>query len=296
MTDTSGPFDGGAGATSTTEAEWRNLFSGRPPGVIQTNDVLWDLNTLTPFADSTGMQIKVKSGRACINGFWFHRDAEAAVPIAAADATNPRIDLVVLRFDPVANSVSVAVQTGVPNAGPVVPLPVQGATIWEVPLAEVAVAAASSTVAASAVRDRRQYYGSVVALVTKTATQSLTNGVAATVTFDQVSGPSGAALWVVSAPTRFTCRMAGYYALSAWVPFAANAAGQRSVSFLLNGAGIIADDTRNAAAAGASDFSVASVPYPLAVGDYVEVLAVQSSGGALNLSAGARFGLHWVGY
>jgi len=150
MTKTYFPFDSGAGSASY-ETSWRKMAKlWRPSGPINGQ-----LNGLQAYADSTGMQVKVKTGLAWIEGFYFETDLEYTLAIATADGTNPRIDLVVLRLDMSANTVDFGILTGTPAASPAVPSVTQGATIYEIALAQVRVDAAVVTIAAGKVTDSR---------------------------------------------------------------------------------------------------------------------------------------------
>jgi hypothetical protein len=43
------------------------------------------LNSLQVYADSTGMQVKVKSGQAFVKGHFFESDSEVTLPIGVSD-------------------------------------------------------------------------------------------------------------------------------------------------------------------------------------------------------------------
>ena len=152
MTKTYFPFDAGAGA-NVYESQWAEMASlWRGTGVHPTL-----LNKLEVFADSSGMQVKVKSGVAWMEGFFFKSDAQETLAIAASNPTNPRIDRVVVRLDRINNNVNLAVLTGTPAGAPVVPALTQTSTTWEISLARVAVAAGATTIAAGNVTDERAY-------------------------------------------------------------------------------------------------------------------------------------------
>jgi hypothetical protein len=89
--------------------------------------------------------------------------------------------------------------------------------------------------------------------------------------------------------TRLTCKTAGIYIISGHVAFAANATGQRAISIRLGGVDYIA--TQNNHGPNGADTLTMSVTtqYELAVGDYVELMVYQTSGGALNVLAGAKY-------
>ena len=124
-----------------------------------------------------------------------------------------------------------------------------------------------------------------VSRVTASATQSLTNNVGTKITFDTASStpnidsydPKG---WFDNANDRITVNQAGFYNISVNAGTAANVTGRRTLQILVNG-----NDRGSvnvtAASAGATLLSVSTNVY-LAAGDYVEVLILQVSGGALN--------------
>jgi hypothetical protein len=115
------------------------------------------LNELQVYADSTGMQIKVKSGAANVQAIYFESDAEEVQAIAAANASNPRIDRVIVRLDLPADNIDFAVIQGVPAVSPVAPALTQNSTRWEISLAQIYVGANVSTIASGNVTDERIY-------------------------------------------------------------------------------------------------------------------------------------------
>lgn len=78
----------------------------------------------------------------------------------------------------------------------------------------------------------------------------------------------------------------GMYVISATASFAANATGFRSLQIRVNGVTTIAQQMPMCVTTAATQTHVnVSTMYPLAAGDYLEVLANQNSGGALNINA-----------
>ncbi len=120
----------------------------------------------------------------------------------------------------------------------------------------------------------------------RTTNLSLSNGLPALIAFDAEDYDTDAIHDLVTNTTRLTCRTAGVYDIKAGVRFAANATGYRQVYIQRNSssANTIGAELRNASAVGPTDLNV-STSYKLAVGDYIEVVATQDSGGALDLSA-----------
>jgi len=156
MTETYFPFDAGAGS-SVYEAQWgtmmRHLLS---TGVIRARNSTFDLNLLEVYADGSALEVYVKTGSAFVDGFFYNTDAEVTKSISTADATNPRIDRVVLKLDRAANTITLAVLTGTPAASPVAPSLTQTTTgVYEMQLAQVYVGANVSVINASNITDER---------------------------------------------------------------------------------------------------------------------------------------------
>jgi hypothetical protein len=124
-----------------------------------------------------------------------------------------------------------------------------------------------------------------LARITATAAQSLTNNTSTKITFNTASGtpdidsydPQG---WFDNANDRIVIGQAGFYNITANVGFATNATSRRLVQIQVNGADRGSVQV-TASAASTTLLSVSTNLY-LAVNDYVEVQALQQSGGALN--------------
>jgi hypothetical protein len=89
---------------------------------------------------------------------------------------------------------------------------------------------------------------------------------------------------------RLTAPVPGLYDIGASIEFAANVTGFRSLALRLNGTTILAGQVVMAVtvAAVAHRIQVAT-QYQLVTGDYVEVVANQSSGAALNILASGNY-------
>lgn len=149
MAQSSWPFEN-IDTSETQFSQWaRNIGEGVKTGA---------LNELEVFADSTGMQVKAKSGQALVRGHYYQSTAQETLTVTAADLTNPRIDTVVLELDPSANSIVLKVIAGSPAVTPAPqPLVQTDAGIYQVKLAEVLIDAAATTIAAGKVTDSRTY-------------------------------------------------------------------------------------------------------------------------------------------
>lgn len=167
MAQTSWPFE----SADTTEAQYSQLFRR-----LQTNGVAGSPATtdLKVTGDSSGMQVKVAAGYGIVRGHFYNSDAQVTLAIGAA-ASNPRIDLVVLRLDPTANTITLAVVAGTAAATPAAPAPTQTDTgTFELPIGQVTVPASASTITAGNVADIRPFMGTQFGRWT-TATRPVTS-------------------------------------------------------------------------------------------------------------------------
>lgn len=137
-----------------TEDKWTKYAKA-----LITNGVLSRVaNEMEVFADSTGMLIKVKTGRCYVDGVAGDLTAQQSLDIAAADPTNPRIDRVVARLTTTTPAtVAIKVITGVAAGSPSAPALLDDATHTDIPLATVLVDALAGTIAAGKITDQRIY-------------------------------------------------------------------------------------------------------------------------------------------
>lgn len=154
MAETSYPFEG----ANTTEAQYSQLF--RRLNFTGVAGAVGD-TTVKVTGDSSGMNVKVAAGYAMVRGHFYKNDATATLTITAANGSNPRKDLIVLKLDPTsANSIVLAVKTGTAGASPSDPSLTQtDEGVWEFPIARVNVPAGASTISAGNVEDIRQFMG-----------------------------------------------------------------------------------------------------------------------------------------
>lgn len=150
------PFDDGPGSNATEE-QWKKMAQLW----CSTGVILGKLDNFVVYADSTGMQVKVKSGVAWIEGHYYESDAEEVLAIGAADPVNPRIDRVIIRLDWTTNTIQLAVLQGVPAVNAPTPNLTINSARWEIPLAQIYVAQNVTTIIPEAVTDNRGFGGSV---------------------------------------------------------------------------------------------------------------------------------------
>lgn len=137
--------------------------------------------------------------------------------------------------------------------------------------------------------------------VYNSANISITNNTLTALTFDTEEFDVGAGMHSTSVNTgRLTVPTGcgGKYVIGADIEFAANATGSRLIRLRVNGATNIAQvQYPSSSGTYASALAISSV-YALSAADYVEVVVLQDSGGALNVTTQAsyspRFWAYWL--
>lgn len=132
-------------------------------GIFYTNA---DNLRVTP---GDGLSVNVLAGSAWINGYAYENTEELNLTLAAADGVNPRIDRVVVCWDAVVRRISAAVLAGTAAASPTAPDITRSDNIYELALADIAVAAGAVSLADGDITDRRldtSLCGTVNSLIT----------------------------------------------------------------------------------------------------------------------------------
>ena len=157
------PFD----AVNTTETEYSQLFRR-----LQNSGVWGDPgdNANKLIAD-VGLSTILKPGYSFVRGHMYNNDADLAIVFEAGSA-QPRIDALVLRLDPAANTIVPTIIKGTPApSNPTIPTLTQtDAGIYDVLIATVAMAASTPVVAPADISDARRYMGHIFGVWT-TATR-----------------------------------------------------------------------------------------------------------------------------
>ncbi|MES2155947.1 MAG: hypothetical protein V4510_12505 [bacterium] len=142
--------------TGVTEqlAQWQNFApyyfaDGVIQGVLNSCAVLQHA--------PPGMSVDVGTGYAFIQGVYGQNGSTKNLAISAANATNPRIDRVVLRVDTVAQDMEVLVLTGTAAASPSAPAIVRSATQTDYSLAQILVNTTVTSIVTANITDERQY-------------------------------------------------------------------------------------------------------------------------------------------
>jgi hypothetical protein len=156
MAERSYPFDGGIGST-ITEQQWSYLaVAWQDDGVHAEGPWGPELKVSTTGAVTT---LHVAAGHATIRGHHYHADAPVNVTITANGAANPRIDIIVLRLDRAANSITIVHKPGVAAASPTAPAVDRGDVTPEVLLATFTIAAGANVVTVGNLSDTREFIG-----------------------------------------------------------------------------------------------------------------------------------------
>lgn len=151
MAERSYPFVDGATSDAEFSAMFRHLFPSSVLGFPGKT-------ALAVVATSAGMQVTVRGGEAFVRGHRYLSDADQVLPIAPADSSS-RVDTVILRMEYGAvQSITCEVKQGIPGAG-APSLEQTDTAVYEMPLANIAVAGGAVTIAPAAVTDRRVWWG-----------------------------------------------------------------------------------------------------------------------------------------
>lgn len=290
--DSYAPFDAGAGA-NVTEDTWRKLIvsAGPASGVLRGRD-----SALAVFGDSSGMQVKVPTGQVWINGHWGAVTSTKTVPLTAANASNARKDLIVARADFVNNKVELDVLTGTPAGSPTVPTVTQNSSIYEVQLAEVAVAAAASTISAGNVTDRR-VFDCAVARYNQSGTASIANNAQTKVPFNTAVTFSGSVV-PNTAGDQFTLNRDGWWIISAGLSYATGTTGYREVQIGTSSGPTIYAKQKTSASPDNNQVSVATA-IQVTSGTAYSIYAYQTQGTSLNVNnteSGTWVSFTWIAY
>lgn len=117
-----------------------------------------------------------------------------------------------------------------------------------------------------------------------TAPQSVADNTATALTANDENRDTDAMHSTVTNTSRVTANTAGLYTVNVAVLFAANATGRRAVDLRVNGTTTLNIDGRMTVTTGNSMAVTGQRLLALEVGDYVECMVLQTSGGALNVT------------
>jgi microcystin-dependent protein len=149
MTVTCRIYEGGT-YTQTDFAEM--LASFLQDGYIPGYENELEVTALTPNA----LGVNLDTGRAHIQGYWYELPSNMPMMLESADLTNPRIDRIILRLETGApRQVSAKILKGEASASPTAPTLTRNSSIWEISLAQIAVAAGATLITSGNITDER---------------------------------------------------------------------------------------------------------------------------------------------
>lgn len=125
--------------------------------------------------------------------------------------------------------------------------------------------------------------------VYNSASISLTSGAYTALTFNSERFDTDTMHSTVSNQSRITFTTAGLYAFGGNVSFAANATGLRALGIRMGGATYLSSQQVPSLGASAATELETHGIYAFTAGQYIELLAAQFSGGALNALAGPNY-------
>lgn len=108
-------------------------------------------------ASTGGMVVTVQGGKAHINGAFGNEEDVTTLTVPTASTARARIDTVVIRLDlgVDARSMTIDIVEGTPAASPARPTLTRGDTVWELGIADIAVAAGQTQIVAANITDTR---------------------------------------------------------------------------------------------------------------------------------------------
>jgi hypothetical protein len=259
--------------------------------LMRTDGYLFGFNNGIEVTQSgtPAMTVDVDTGGAFVQGRFIEVTAAETLNIAAADVTNPRIDRIVVRADESSGvrETLLDVLTGTPAGSPTAPALTRTSTIWEISLAQIAVAANETEITNAEITDERDTVAvcgvsTIVSLqqglgarVRRTTNQSIPGSSTTAISFDTENHDYGD-FFDIGSPTRLTIPRDGLYAMTVDATFAAGG----SVAIRENGTTVIALEQNNVAA---SRVCSTATTIHAVKGDYFEFVIVNNNVGAVNV-------------
>jgi len=148
------PFTSVTGDRQYSAGEWRNYFES----LLSNGIVAGILSTLKINPQAVANKtVFVDTGSIVINGCMRILDTTQNITITDNTSGNARIDRIVARLNYTDRKIEFAVLTGTPAGSPVAPTLTQNTTVWEISLAQIAVANGFSTIVVGNITDQRTY-------------------------------------------------------------------------------------------------------------------------------------------
>lgn len=120
-----------------------------------TNGIVAESTTYLQVMAKEGLTVRVNVGKAYINGGFFKPKTVTDLNIEDSDTTNPRYDMVVLRWDATIKKIYLDIVKGTPAATPSVPALTRNEIVYELGLARIYVAANTLQITQANITDLR---------------------------------------------------------------------------------------------------------------------------------------------
>lgn len=168
--------------------EWADYFAS-----FIGNGVFPNPSTNLMVEANTGMTVTVKSGKAFINGYFFHNTTDLSIVLDTADGVLKRIDRIVVRWSLTNRAISIEVKKGTNASTPSPKVIQRDADVFELALADILISNGVVEVTQSSITDLR-LNTELCGLVTQTVQTIDTSQLAAQLEtwFDEYRGLSHA--------------------------------------------------------------------------------------------------------
>ena len=133
--------------------QFGQLFDG-----IINDGVFMSIGEHLAVTATSGMQVKVGTGRAWFNSTWSYNDTSLLLDVSASSVLLGRIDLVILEVDwsDAVRATSIKILEGTPSSSPVAPTLTNDsdAKLWQHALAQIDIAAGATEITQSAITNK----------------------------------------------------------------------------------------------------------------------------------------------
>ncbi len=146
----SGFFNSSGGDRVYSASDFADYF-----GRLVTNGIFYAAATNLQVTASSGMKVAALAGSAWINGYAYENTDTLELELATANGVNPRVDRIVVRWSAVNREIKLAVLTGVAGASPVAPALTRSNDVYELGIADIAVAKGTVAITAGSITDTR---------------------------------------------------------------------------------------------------------------------------------------------
>lgn len=133
-----------------TVFDWADYFAS-----FIGNGVFPNPSTNLQVISNNNMTVTVKSGKAWINGYFYHNKSDLILSIDNADGVLKRRDSIVVRFDNMGNKITTKVIKGTFSQNPVIPPITRTADFYDLKIADIHINAGDILIAQANISDTR---------------------------------------------------------------------------------------------------------------------------------------------